>query len=933
MATLSQSTATIDGARNLAVVDIEQGERFVLPVRFKTAGQNDDISSWVFSLTAETALAYVETDAAGNTMVRDAVPVEPMNPVVLPKVEVSSLEPSTVDIVIPPDLFTDEIMFDPLRAPVVVLYFRVQKGSAVDEPPVDIHRIPVVIRRGQKLDAPQSSTGPTLVVTGAQIRDQLQMLSGEQRLSATAVKGLEETVLPPARAGSTDKWGTDKVPTIQELGGTDTATASAAATATAKREAALRYTDQEKTKLSGIEDGAEANVRPNWNAVSGDASIENKPDVPDNSDIDARITSEARTGNQERWAKSKMPSDTVYTDTQRFTPQEKNKLFGMEANATKDQTPEEIRDALQTLQGTARLAASAIKDLPAGGSTGGTTTPRITNLGNVQSRDSENTADVTVAVANAFIDAWNSGEYLYFVIMEPQGLAAFYPFVPGLTLPALSAGGWTRGLGLVGNRAISFSTSRRRFGLTTEYDSGQDFPLVAVGAASAGGGGGSQTASQIRDALQTLMGTARLDASAIKNLPSGGGGGLTQTQVDARVRAGVIDQAETGNTSRWPKNKLPSDTAYGTIPAAQVPSDWDASTGLARILNKPTLVTAFTGLSDTPSSFTGQGGKYAAVNSGATALEFVTAPTGGGGGSTARSFLISARPSADITLAAATQLTWTAWTELETTPELAAAHAGNVVVAADFEVMVTPADDTGGGGDRCISEARLVRTRSSVDTVLIGETIYGPRNGSNFGGTGTNLFKTASREAALSLAWHDSAMAGDVYKLEARTITQRTSPTKTFTFHRDNNGLLVFPVGATYAPPPSFSFSLASFTAPDPQAPPLSATTTLPTSPAVVLPQSFFQNTLTNAQRQLSNFRTTGYTLHLGFNDTTATKTIATGKTLTLEITPTTGSMQTFTGGTVSNTEVAWPYADENFAKQTALYAATGPFAFKLTLV
>ena len=436
MATLSQSTATIDGARNLAVVDIEQGERFVLPVRFKTAGQNDDISSWVFSLTAETTLAYVETDAAGNTTVRDAVPVEPMNPVVLPKVEVSSLEPSTVDIVIPPDLFTDEIMFDPLRAPVVVLYFRVQKGSAVDEPPVDIHRIPVVIRRGQKLDAPQSSTGPTVVVTGTQIRDQLQMLSGEERLDASAVKNLptegvsglnqsqvDARIALEARAGNTDRWGTAKVPTLASLGGI---------------------------------------TRNDAQSVADNAAL------------------------------------------QRYTPTEKSKLAGIETGATADQTPQEIRNSLQGLTGAARLSASAVKDLPTEGTSG-----------------------------------------------------------------------------------------------------------------------------------------------------------LTEGQVDARVKVGVQDWAESENTDAIPSAKLAnqrftsSDKSKldGISSGAEVNvnADWDATTGDALIENKPTLVTAFTGLSDTPSALTGQGGKHVAVNSGASALEFVDAPTGGG----------SASPTFPISSAATRVAGWT----------------------------------------------------------------------------------------------------------------------------------------------------------------------------------------------------------------------------------------------------------------------------------
>lgn len=41
------------------------------------------------------------------------------------------------------------------------------------------------------------------------------------------------------------------------------------------------YTDIEKTKLAGIEEGAEVNVNSDWNAASGDARILNKPSIPE----------------------------------------------------------------------------------------------------------------------------------------------------------------------------------------------------------------------------------------------------------------------------------------------------------------------------------------------------------------------------------------------------------------------------------------------------------------------------------------------------------------------------------------------------------------------------------------------------------------------------------------------------------------------------
>jgi len=46
------------------------------------------------------------------------------------------------------------------------------------------------------------------------------------------------------------------------------------------------FSDADKTKLTGIEAGAEVNVRSDWNATSGDAVILNKPSIPsDNSQL------------------------------------------------------------------------------------------------------------------------------------------------------------------------------------------------------------------------------------------------------------------------------------------------------------------------------------------------------------------------------------------------------------------------------------------------------------------------------------------------------------------------------------------------------------------------------------------------------------------------------------------------------------------------
>jgi hypothetical protein len=58
--------------------------------------------------------------------------------------------------------------------------------------------------------------------------------------------------------------------------------------------------------------------------------------------------------------------------------------------------------------------------------------------------------------------------------------------------------------------------------------------------------------------------------------------------------------------------------------------------------------TTFLSLPDTPDSYTGQAGKYVAVNVGETAVEFVEAPTGPGGGNVTSAFSYISLPNGDI---------------------------------------------------------------------------------------------------------------------------------------------------------------------------------------------------------------------------------------------------------------------------------------------
>lgn len=104
------------------------------------------------------------------------------------------------------------------------------------------------------------------------------------------------------------------------------------------------YTSEEKAKLANIEAGAEANVQSDWNAVSGDAFIINKPSIPQATAATPLMDGTAAVGTADTFARADHvhPSDTSKVDvvagkglsTNDFTDALKEKLDGISPGAT-----------------------------------------------------------------------------------------------------------------------------------------------------------------------------------------------------------------------------------------------------------------------------------------------------------------------------------------------------------------------------------------------------------------------------------------------------------------------------------------------------------------------------------------------------------------------------------------------------------------------
>jgi hypothetical protein len=146
----------------------------------------------------------------------------------------------------------------------------------------------------------------------------------------------------------------------------------------------------------------------------------------------------------------------------------------------------------------------------------------------------------------------------------------------------------------------TITSTKNVFYITTPLEG-----LITVNGEPPQGDGG---ATQVRNKLQSLVDDERLDASAIKNLPQGFSGAYA----DLTGKPNLFDGTWVSLTGKPNLSTVATSGSYNdltnrpTIPSAPVNSDWNAVSGLAQILNKPTLFSgSYLDLTNRPTLFDG----------------------------------------------------------------------------------------------------------------------------------------------------------------------------------------------------------------------------------------------------------------------------------------------------------------------------------------
>ena len=273
-----------------------------------------------------------------------------------------------------------------------------------------------------------------------------------------------------------------------------------------------------------------------------------------------------------------------------------------------------------------------------------------------------------------------------------------------------------------------------------------------------------------------------------------GTGGLTRTQVDTEIRNLVADFARRGATTPIPLSRL------ANIGSDQLVSEVrdalrDAVIGGSIEVNGRALEFATQGGGgsvDLPGVTIRDEGGILGTAATAGDIDFrgpgVTATRAGATGRVTVQIgevdptpitheapvEITASPASSVAVtsgAPSATGAWGAWTTIESLPAITAAQAGHFLLIGHAHVEIET--ESTSGGDRFLTETRMVIRRNSTDVVVSDNVDYGPRNINNDTGTSTNaLFATASKVSDQELIAVADLEEGDVVRMDVRLLNQ-----------------------------------------------------------------------------------------------------------------------------------------------------------------